>query len=48
MLDLRLGTRRADEFQPILVRRLRGRRENFERYLAAVPDVAPPECDRLD
>lgn len=25
-----------------------GRRENFERYLAAVPDVAPPENDRLN
>jgi hypothetical protein len=25
-----------------------GRREDFERYLAAVPDVAPPENDRLD
>ncbi len=25
-----------------------GRREDFERYLAAVPDVAPPENDRLE
>jgi hypothetical protein len=25
-----------------------GRREDFEKYLAAVPDVAPPEHDRLD
>jgi hypothetical protein len=25
-----------------------GRREAFERYLAAVPDVPPPEHDRLD
>ena len=25
-----------------------GRREDFENYLAAVPDVAPPENDRLD
>jgi hypothetical protein len=25
-----------------------GRREDFEKYLAAVPDVAPPEQDRLD
>ena len=25
-----------------------GRREDFERYLAAVPNVAPPEHDRLD
>jgi len=25
-----------------------GRREDFERYLAAVPDVAPAETDRLD
>ena len=25
-----------------------GRREDFERYLAAVPDVAPSENDRLD
>jgi predicted transcriptional regulator len=25
-----------------------GRREDFEKYLAAVPDVAPPENDRLD
>lgn len=25
-----------------------GRRADFERYLAAVPDVAPPEHDRLD
>jgi hypothetical protein len=24
-----------------------GRREDFDRYLAAVPDVAPPESDRL-
>jgi hypothetical protein len=24
-----------------------GRREGFEKYLAAVPDVAPPENDRL-
>jgi predicted transcriptional regulator len=25
-----------------------GRREDFEKYLAAIPDVAPPENDRLD
>jgi hypothetical protein len=25
-----------------------GRREDFDRYLAAVPNVAPPEEDRLD
>jgi predicted transcriptional regulator len=25
-----------------------GRREDFEKYLAAVPNVAPPENDRLD
>jgi hypothetical protein len=25
-----------------------GRREDFEKYLAAVPDVAPSENDRLD
>ncbi len=25
-----------------------GRREDFERYLAAVPDAAPPESDRVD
>ncbi len=25
-----------------------GRREDFERYLAAVPDVEPPAHDRLD
>jgi hypothetical protein len=25
-----------------------GRREDFEKYLAAAPDVAPPEHDRLD
>lgn len=25
-----------------------GRREDFERYLAAVPDAAPPEGDRPD
>jgi len=25
-----------------------GRREDFERYLAAVPNVPPPENDRLD
>jgi hypothetical protein len=25
-----------------------GRRQDFEKYLAAVPDVAPPENDRLD
>jgi hypothetical protein len=24
-----------------------GRREEFKKYLAAVPDVAPPENDRL-
>ncbi len=24
-----------------------GRREDFEKYLAAVPDIAPPENDRL-
>ena len=25
-----------------------GRREDFEKYLAAVPDIAPPEHDKLD
>jgi hypothetical protein len=25
-----------------------GRREDFEKYLAAVPDVAPPANDRRD
>jgi hypothetical protein len=25
-----------------------GRREDFEKYLAAVPNVAPPENDRLE
>jgi hypothetical protein len=25
-----------------------GRRQDFEKYLAAVPDVPPPENDRLD
>jgi hypothetical protein len=25
-----------------------GRRQDFDRYVAAVPDVAPPESDRLD
>ena len=25
-----------------------GRREDFEKYLAAAPNVAPPENDRLD
>jgi predicted transcriptional regulator len=25
-----------------------GRREDFERYLAAVPSVEPPENDRVD
>jgi Ribbon-helix-helix protein, copG family len=25
-----------------------GRREDFDKYLAAVPDIAPPENDRLD
>ncbi len=25
-----------------------GRREDFERYLASVPDGAPPESDRLE
>ena len=25
-----------------------GRREDFEKYLATVPDVAPPETDRLE
>jgi hypothetical protein len=25
-----------------------GRREDFEKYLASVPDVAPPGNDRLD
>lgn len=25
-----------------------GRRADFEKYLAAVPDAAPPENDRLD
>jgi hypothetical protein len=25
-----------------------GRREDFDRYLSAVPDVAPAESDRLD
>lgn len=24
-----------------------GRREDFEKYLASVPDIAPPENDRL-
>lgn len=24
-----------------------GRRDDFEKYLAAVPDVAPPENDRI-
>jgi predicted transcriptional regulator len=24
-----------------------GRREDFERYLAAIPDVTPPDSDRL-
>ena len=24
-----------------------GRRDDFEKYLAAVPDVAPPENDRV-
>lgn len=26
----------------------KGRREDFEKYLASVPAVAPPENDRLD
>jgi hypothetical protein len=25
-----------------------GRREDFKKFLAAVPDAAPPEHDRLD
>jgi hypothetical protein len=25
-----------------------GRRTDFDKYLAAVPDVAPPENDRID
>ncbi len=25
-----------------------GRREDFERYLASVPNVAPPESDLID
>jgi hypothetical protein len=25
-----------------------GRREDFERYLAAIPDVKPPENDRME
>lgn len=25
-----------------------GRREDFDKYLATVPDVAPPDHDRLD
>ncbi len=25
-----------------------GRRDDFEKYLAAVPNVPPPESDRLD
>lgn len=25
-----------------------GRRQDFEKYLAGVPDIAPPESDRLD
>jgi predicted transcriptional regulator len=25
-----------------------GRREDFEKYLAAAPDVPPPDADRLD
>ncbi len=25
-----------------------GRREDFEKYLAVVPNVAPPENDRID
>jgi hypothetical protein len=25
-----------------------GRREDFDRYLAAVPDAAPKESDRID
>ena len=25
-----------------------GRREDFEKYLAAVPDVTPPETDRME
>ena len=25
-----------------------GRREDFDRYLASVPDAAPPEGDRLN
>ena len=31
-----------------LRREAAGRREDFEKYLAAVPDVAPPENDRPD
>ena len=25
-----------------------GRRDEFDRFLAAVPDISPPENDRLD
>jgi hypothetical protein len=25
-----------------------GHREDFEKYMAAVPDVAPPDNDRID
>ena len=25
-----------------------GRRDDFEKYLVAIPDVSPPEGDRLD
>jgi hypothetical protein len=25
-----------------------GRREDFDRYLAAIPDVKPPENDRME
>ena len=25
-----------------------GRRDDFEKYLAAVPDIAPPDNDRLN
>src|SRR6476659_3468895 len=34
VLDLGFGPRCADEFQPVFVRRLSGRRENFDRVAA--------------
>ena len=43
--ELRLATQfhlRSDE------QRYLGRREDFDKYLAAVPDVSPLESDRLD